>query len=73
MDLPGATVREVLDKAFASSPELRSYLLDDQGRVRRHVAIFVNGETIGDRAGLSDPVAPDAEVFVMQALSGGST
>ena len=67
----GGTIREVLDRVFAGNPSLRSYLLDDQGRLRRHVNIFVNDRTVADRAGLSDPVAPDDDVFVFQALSGG--
>ena len=67
----GATVREVLDAVFADNPMLRSYILDDQGRVRRHVNVFINGEPVADRLALSDPVGPDDEVFVFQALSGG--
>jgi molybdopterin synthase sulfur carrier subunit len=50
---------------------LRSYVLDDQDRVRRHVAIYVNGDRIADRDRLSDPVGESDEVFVFQALSGG--
>ena len=69
--VPGSTVRVVLDQAFAVEPRLRSYILDDQDRVRRHVAIYVNGDRIGDRERLSDPVGDDDEVFVFQALSGG--
>ena len=45
--------------------------LDDQGQVRRHVAIFVDGERIDDRRHLSDRVGADSEVYVVQALSGG--
>jgi hypothetical protein len=67
----GATVREALDRVFESNPRLRSYVLDDQGRLRRHVVVFVDGEIIEDRAELSDPVRPSSELFVMQALSGG--
>jgi hypothetical protein len=67
----GATVREVLDRVFADNPRLRSYILDDQGRVRRHVNVFINGSFVSDRMALSDPVAPEDEVFVFQALSGG--
>lgn len=70
-ELPGATVGEVLAALFATSPRLRSYVLDDQGAVRKHVAIFVDGEQIDDRSGLGDPLGADAEVYVMQALSGG--
>jgi sulfur-carrier protein len=69
----GATVREALEEVFRGNPRLRSYVLDDQGRLRRHVVVFVDGEPVLDRDGLGDPVGPAARVFVMQALSGGST
>lgn len=67
----GATVREVLESLFAQRPNLRGYLLDDQGALRHHVAAFVNGEVVFDKASLSTPVPPDGEVFIAQALSGG--
>lgn len=71
VSVAGATVREVLDAVFAENRMLRSYILDDQGRVRRHVNVFINGSFVSDRVGLSDPVGPEDEVFVFQALSGG--
>ena len=71
VDVPGATVRIALDAVFETNPQLRSYLLDDQGCLRRHVNVFVNDRAIGDRAALSDRLAPTDEVFVIQALSGG--
>ena len=49
----------------------RSYVLDDQGELRFHMVIFVNGEQVRDRTGLTDAVPPGGEVYVMQALSGG--
>jgi molybdopterin converting factor small subunit len=67
----GATVREALDAVFAESPRLRSYIVDDQGRLRQHVVIFVNGAQVADRLRLSDPLHDDTEIYVMQALSGG--
>jgi hypothetical protein len=69
--VPGDTVRAVLDAVFAAQPRLRSYILDDQDRVRRHIAIYINGERIADRLHLADKVAGTDEVFVFQALSGG--
>jgi hypothetical protein len=69
--LGGITVREVLEQYFQSNPHVRGYVLDDQGAVRKHVAIFLNGETIRDRALLSDAVGKDDDIFVAQALSGG--
>jgi hypothetical protein len=67
----GATVREVLDAVFATNQRARSYVLDDSGMVRNHMAVFVNGRAIKDRCNLTDPVPHGAEVYVMQALSGG--
>lgn len=67
----GNTLRESLEEVFADNPNLRGYLLDDQQGVRKHVMIFHNGQPIDDRIHLSDPVDPDSEIYVMQALSGG--
>lgn len=52
-------------------PGVRGYILDDQGAVRQHVNIFVGNDFLRDRRKLSDPVGPEAKVYVMQALSGG--
>ena len=71
LDVAGEKVGEVLAAIFEREPRLRSYIVDDQGRLRRHVNVFVNSAMIGDRSGLSDPVRADDEVFVFQALSGG--
>ena len=70
-DAPGASVRAVLDSLFATNPRLRSYILDDQGRLRRHVHIYVNDARIVDPVHLADAVGDDDEVFVFQALTGG--
>ena len=70
-EVEGATVGAALAVVFASRPALRGYVLDDQGALRRHVAVYVNGETIFDRIHLSDPVGPHDEIYVLQALSGG--
>lgn len=71
LDVGGATVGAVLQAVFEAKPMLRSYIVDDQGRLRRHVNVFVSATMIADRDGLSDPVKVDDEVFVFQALSGG--
>ena len=71
VEADGVTVAEVLDSVFAGNPRLRSYILDDQNRLRRHVRIFVANRPVADHNRLSDPVPEDAEVFVFQALSGG--
>jgi sulfur-carrier protein len=67
----GATVREVLARVFAENPRLRGYVVDEQGALRYHMLVFVDGEQISDRTALSDPVTPTSELYVMQSLSGG--
>ena len=67
----GATLCEALAAVFASRPTLRGYVLDDQGALRRHVAVYINGRPASDRAKLDDPVGSDDEIYVFQALSGG--
>lgn len=71
LDLPGATAREVLDNYFASNPQARGYVLDDQGRLRHHMAVFIDRSQILDRERLTDPVPADGVIDVFQALSGG--
>jgi sulfur-carrier protein len=71
LDAPVATLRELLDAAFAVNPMLRGYVLDDQGHLRGHVAVFVDGRRCTERVRLADPLQPDSRVHVLQALSGG--
>lgn len=67
----GDTVRAALEAVFVDNPPLRGYVLDDQGHLRKHVVIFVDGVRVVDRAGLSETVRADSEVHVLQALTGG--
>ncbi len=70
-EVPGSTVRELVAQLDLRHPGLASYLVDETGRLRRHVNVFIGDEPIGDRVGLSDAVGPQAKVFILQALSGG--
>ncbi len=71
LEVRAGTLAGALDAAFEGRAGLRSYILDDQNRLRRHVTIFVDGRRIKDRGDLGLALAPDAEVYVLQALSGG--
>lgn len=68
---PGTTVREVLEHVFAANPEARSYVLDEQSSLRKHLAIFVDGGVVSDRVNLSDAVSESSSIHVFQPLSGG--
>ena len=67
----GSTVAEALECVFRDNPTLRRYVLDDQGALRKNMVIFVDGQATKDRRTLADSLDEDAEVFVMQALTGG--
>ena len=71
LEVGGGTVREALESAFAQLPGVRGYILDDQDRLRTHMSAFVDGVQIQDRVGLSDPIAPESAIDIIQALSGG--
>ena len=71
MPATGTTLKEILNEVEAHYPRALSYLLDEQGNLRGHVNIFINGSMITDRAGLSDQFSADSEIYIMQALSGG--
>jgi len=70
-DVPGATLGEVLNAYFATNERARGYVLEDDGRLRKHMAVFIDGQQIEDREKLSDTLSPRAVVDVVQSLSGG--
>lgn len=71
VDCDATTLRAALEASFAHNPQLRGYVLDDQGHVRANVVVFIDGRRCEDRVSLHDPLRPDSRVHVMQALSGG--
>jgi molybdopterin converting factor small subunit len=67
----GGTVGEALATLFTEVPQLRGYLVDERGNLRRHVCVFADGQRLACDATMGHPVRPDSELYVMQALSGG--
>jgi molybdopterin converting factor small subunit len=65
------TVAELMERYFEQWPRVRGFVLDDQGQVRKHVKVLVDGRNMRDRVRLSDRLGKDSEVHVFQALSGG--
>lgn len=63
-DVAGDNLRAVLDGYFARHAAARSYVLDEQAALRKHVVIFIDGQQLRDRVHLPDAVAPDAQVHV---------
>lgn len=67
----GATVGEALTNLLAAQPQVRDYVLDERGELRKHVCIFADGERLSRGAALSRSIGPDCKLYVMHALSGG--
>ena len=68
VDAAGTTVAELLADLDARYPGIRFRMVDEQGRVRKHMKVFVNDESVRD---LDTPITDRDEITIMQALSGG--
>ena len=67
----GATVAEIVRRLDERYPGIAAYIVDERGRLRNHVNIFIDEAMIYDREGLQDAVTEANRVFIFQALSGG--
>ena len=65
--IEGASVGEVLRELERQHPRIEGWVLDEHGRVRQHVNVFVDGERVREDA----TVAADATVHVLPSISGG--
>ena len=68
VEATGATLAQLLDDLDRRHPGIRFRMIDEQGRIRRHMRLFVNGETAED---LTAALSEADDVVIMQALSGG--
>ncbi len=71
VEVEATTLGGSLEAAFAANPRVRGYVVDEQGRLRRHVVVFVDGARVRDGTGLASAVNAGSAIYVMQALSGG--
>lgn len=66
-EVSAPTVGAALEAVFHAQPQVRPYVLDERGELRKHVFIFVDGR----RSGLADAVRAESSIHVLQALTGG--
>lgn len=69
IEASGATVAACLAELESMHPKLEGWILDDRGRIRRHVNVFVDGKN----AALGQAVGSEQEIYVIQAISGGDS
>ena len=67
----GDSVQSIIQSIEVRYPGIQHYLLEEDGKLRRHVNIFLDNEMILYRNQLSDPVTDSDEILIFQALSGG--
>jgi hypothetical protein len=67
----GVTVGDALAVLFSERPHVRGYVLDEHGRLRKHVCIFADGVRLPNQAALGHGIRKESTLYVMQALSGG--
>jgi molybdopterin synthase sulfur carrier subunit len=70
VQVPGATLREVIETLEKKHPGIRDRLLDDKG-VRRFVNIYVGDEDVRFLDGLETKLTSGAEVSIVPAIAGG--
>jgi sulfur-carrier protein len=66
-----SNLHDALNQAFLAAPPLRYYVLDEQGCIRKHVAVFINANMHTQRNDLSAALQEGDRVMVIQALTGG--
>jgi sulfur-carrier protein len=71
LEIAGQTVKEVLDKVYASYPALAAEVLDKEGKIKPFVAVFVNSTSLNE-LGQDSPMRADDEVHLIPAIAGGS-
>lgn len=69
--LSGATVADVLADLVSRHPKISPHLFDSDGRLRRHINLFVNADNIRDLNGLATPVSADDVVKLLPSVTGG--
>jgi len=71
IETPATRLRDALETAFQVNSRLRGYILDEQGHLRPHVVIFIDGLRVRDRVKLDTVLDASSHIYVLQALSGG--
>jgi MoaD family protein len=71
VQLEAETVGEAIRALVQSYPQLRPQLLDEQGRVRRHVNVFLNDRNVNELGGLEVQVRDNDKILLLPAIAGG--
>lgn len=71
IDSSPATVGEALSRLWQLHVGLRDRVLNEQGQLRQHVNVFVNGENIRRKELLDTTLSERTEITILPSVSGG--
>jgi molybdopterin converting factor small subunit len=66
-----ATLAELIDKVEAGHPGIRGRVLDDNGKIRRFVNVYVGEDDVRFAQGLETPTPDGVTVSIIPAVAGG--
>jgi len=72
LNVNGSTVSEVIAQLLLNFPDLRKHLLDDNGKIRSFVNIFVGDNDIRSLQEEHTPLTEGSVVSIVPAIAGGS-
>ena len=72
VELPGATVGEVLSGLTAKFPDLKKHLYNDEGKLRSFVNVYLNDDDIRYLQKNETPVAPTDTLSIVPSIAGGT-
>ena len=72
LDVNGENVQEVLNELFTQYPDIQTHLMEKEGTLRNFVNIFINGENIRQKGGLSLLVDDGSDIRIIPSIAGGS-
>lgn len=67
----GGDLAGLLEGLRRTHPALERRLRDEQGRLRRHVNVYVEGTEVRRGEGLATPTGAGTSVEVLQSIAGG--
>lgn len=67
----GSTVSQAISDLSTQYPTLKSHIVDNQGKLRRYVNLFVNQENINNLDGLDTAIEESDKIILMPSISGG--
>jgi molybdopterin synthase sulfur carrier subunit len=71
VQVTGRTIDQALNDLTSRFPTIKTHIMDSQGKLRRHVNVFVNAENIRTLNGLDTVVGEKDKIILMSSISGG--